>query len=60
MRKLIFVAALVGGSLLPMTPPAQAQSVVVVRPRPTRRGRFFYRGRWYNHRRFRRGRWVYW
>jgi len=59
MRKLIFVAALLGG-LLPMAPPAEAQRVVVVRPHPVRRGRWFHRGRWYNHRRFRGGHWVYW
>jgi hypothetical protein len=63
MRKLIFAGVLLGGSLLPMAPPAQAQrgGVVVVRPHPARRrGRFFYRGRWYSHRRFRHGRWFYW
>ena len=60
MRKLIFVAAVLGGSLLPMAPPAEAQSVVVVKPHPARRGRFFHHGRWYNHRRFRGGRWFYW
>jgi len=65
MRKLLWIAALVGGSLLPMAPPAQAQRAVVVSPRPVRRGRwhrgrYWHRGRWYNHRRFRRGHWVYW
>lgn len=60
MRKLIFVAALSGGWLLPMAPPAEAQRAVVVRPHPARRGRFLHRGRWYNHRRFQRGHWVYW
>jgi hypothetical protein len=60
MRKIILAAAMLGGSLLPMAPPAEAQRVVVVRPHPARRGRFFHRGRWYNHRRFRGGRWFYW
>jgi hypothetical protein len=65
MRKLFYVAALLGGSLLPMAPPAEAQRAVVMRPPVVvrshpRRGRFFYRGRWYNHRRFRRGHWHYW
>ena len=60
MRKLIFVAAVLGGSFLPMAPPAEAQRVVVVSPHPARRGRFFHRGRWYHHRRFQRGRWYYW
>ena len=66
MRKLLFAGVLLGGSLLPMATPAEAQRVVVVRPhpvvrpRPVRRGRFFYRGRWYSHRRFRNGRWFYW
>lgn len=60
MRKLIFVAAVLGSSLLPMAPPAEAQRAVVVRPHPARRGRFFHRGRWYHHRRFRRGHWYYW
>ena len=60
MRKLIFITALLGGPLLPMAPPAEAQRAVVVRPHPARRGRFFHRGRWYNHRRFRRGHWYYW
>jgi hypothetical protein len=60
MRKLICVAALLGGTLLPMAPPAAAQRVVAVRRHPARRGRFVHRGRWYSHRRFRRGRWHYW
>jgi len=61
MRKLIFAAALLGGSLLPLAPPAEAQRAVMVRPHPAhRRGRFMHRGRWYNHRRFRGGHWVYW
>ena len=62
MRKLIYIAALLGGSLLPMAPPAEAQRAVVVRPHRTRvrRRRYFHRGRWYSHRRFRRGHWVYW
>jgi hypothetical protein len=60
MRKLICVAALLGGMLPLMPPRAEAQHVVVVRPHPVRRGRFFHRGRWYNHRRFRRGTWFYW
>jgi hypothetical protein len=63
MRKLIFAVGLLGGSLLPMAPPAEAQRMVVVRPvrpHPARRGRWHYRGRWYNHRRFRNGRWFYW
>jgi hypothetical protein len=59
MRKLVFAAALLGGSLLPIAPPAEAQRVAVVRPHPAR-GRFFYRGHWYNHRRLRHGRWNYW
>jgi hypothetical protein len=63
MRKRICVAALLGGWLLPMTPLAEAQRPVAVRPHPAfrgHRGRFFYRGRWYNHRGLRRGRWYYW
>jgi hypothetical protein len=62
MWKRIFIAALLGASLLPMAPPAQAQRRgVVVGPHPAwRRGRFSHRGRWYSHRSFRRGRWVYW
>jgi hypothetical protein len=62
MRKLILAATLLGGSMLPLAPPAEAQRTVVVHHRPVhvRRGRFFHRGRWYNHRRMRRGRWVYW
>ena len=63
MKKLICIAALLGGSLLPMVPPATAQ-VIVHRPGRTvvvgRRGRFMHRGRWYRHRAWRRGRWVYW
>ena len=65
MRKLICVAALLGGSMLPMVPSIVAQVVVhrpgrtvVVRSRP--RGRFRHRGRWYSHRARRRGHWVYW
>jgi hypothetical protein len=63
MRKLILAATLLGGSMLPLAPPAAAQRTVVVtrhRPVRVRRGRFFHRGRWYHHRRFRRGHWVYW
>ena len=60
MRKLIFIAALLGGSLLPTEPPGEAQHGVVVRPHPAHRGRFFHHGRWYNHRRFQRGHWFYW
>jgi hypothetical protein len=63
MRKLILAATLLGGFLLPMAPPAEAQRTVVVHSRhPGRvhRGRWRHRGRWYNHRSFRRGRWVYW
>jgi hypothetical protein len=69
MKKLIGIAALLGGSLLPMVPSATAQVIVhrpgrtvVVGPRgrSVRRGRFMHRGRWYGHRRWRRGRWVYW
>ena len=60
MRKLIFAAALLSGSFLPMAPTAQAQRAVVVRPHPARRGRFFHGGHWYNHRRMRGGHWVYW
>ena len=59
MRKLIYVGVLLGGMLLPMVPPAQAQRTVVVTPHPVRRGLYFYRGHWYNHRFFHRGRWWY-
>jgi len=70
MRKLI-LAALLGSSLLPMAPPAEAQ-VVVMRPHPGfhpafhrgpatfHRGPFFHRGMWFNHRAWRGGRWRYW
>ena len=58
MRKLILLA-LLGGSLLPVVPPAEAQRAVFARPRPVRRGRYFYRGRWYNRRVFHRGRWYF-
>ena len=64
MRKLFLAATLLGGLLLPMAPPAEAQRTVVVTSRHPRgrvhRGRWRHRGRWYNHRQFRRGRWVYW
>ena len=64
MRKLIIAAALLGGSFLPpIVPTAEAQRTVVVhsrRPARVHRGRWRHRGRWYNHRSFRRGRWVYW
>jgi hypothetical protein len=64
MRKLILAATLLGGFLLPMAPPAEAQRTVIVKTHPTRgrvhRGRWRHGGRWYNHRRFHRGRWVYW
>ena len=68
MWKRILIAALLGASLLPMAPPAQAQRRVVVvgghpgwhRGRWHHRGRWRHRGRWYSHRAFRRGRWVYW
>lgn len=66
MKKLICLAALLGGSFLPMVPPAQAQ-VVVRKPGqthifPNRRSarRYFRRGRWYSHRAWRHGHWVYW
>ena len=64
MRKLILAATLLGGFLLPMAPPAEAQRTVIVthhrRPVRVHRGRWRHRGRWYTHRRFTRGRWVYW
>ena len=66
MKKFICLAALLSGSLVPMVPPAEAQ-VVVHKPGqthvfPNRRAarRYFRRGRWYNHRAWRRGHWVYW
>jgi len=66
MRKLISIAVLLGGSLLPMVPPAVAQVVVhkpgrtmVFRNRRAAR-RYFRRGRWYSHRAWRHGHWVYW
>jgi hypothetical protein len=68
MRKLICVATLLGSSLLPMIPPAEAQQVVVKRPGHTlvfrnRRAarRYFRRSRWTpRHHAWRGGRWVYW
>src|SRR5262249_4838096 len=60
MRKLICLAAVLGGSLLPMAPPAEAQRALVVRPPPGHLVRFSHRGRWYNHRRFRGGHWFHW
>lgn len=58
MRKLI-LAVLLGVSVLPIAPPAEAQ-VVVMRRHPAQRGRFSHRGRWYSHRAWRGGRWRYW
>jgi hypothetical protein len=59
MRRLI-LAALLGVSLLPMAPPAEAQVVVMRRHPGFHRGRFHHRGVWYNHRAWRGGRWRYW
>lgn len=59
MRKLFLAAALIGSSLLPMAPLAEAQRVVVVRPHPWHRGMWFHRGRWYRTRFMRRGVWIY-
>ena len=66
MKKLVCLATLLGGSLLPMVPPAAAQVVVhkpghtmVFQNRRTAR-RYFRHGRWYSHRARRNGRWVYW
>jgi hypothetical protein len=60
MRKLI-LAALLGVSLLPMAPPAEAQVVVTSRhPRRFHRGRWRHGRVWYTHRAWRGGRWVYW
>ncbi len=60
MRKLFCLAAVLGGMLVPVAPPVLAQPVVVFRPHPAHRGRFFHRGHWYNHRAMRRGHWAYW
>jgi len=62
MKKLICLAALLSGSLVPMVPPAIAQVAhkpwhhVMVKPGP---GQFFHRGRWYNHRYLHHGHWHY-
>jgi hypothetical protein len=58
MRKLLF-AALLGVSLLPIVPPIEAQ-VIVMRPHPVHRGRYFHGGRWWGHRQWRGNRWRYW
>lgn len=60
MRKLAFIAALLGGSLLPIATPAVA-AVVVTRAHPAYhpRGRYYYRGRYYSHRYYNRGHWYY-
>jgi len=63
MRKLLCVAALLGGSLLPLAPTAVGAPVVV--PRPTGvvvtgpHHRYYHNGRYYNHRYYHRGHWYY-
>lgn len=56
MRKLLYVAALLGGSLLPLAQPAGAAPPVVTGPhhnyyrhhyRHPYHHRYYYRGRWY-------------
>jgi hypothetical protein len=65
MKKLICLATLLGSSVLPMIPPAQAQ-VVIQKPGqtlifPSRRAarRFYRRNRFRNRRYFYRGRWYF-
>lgn len=59
MRKLVCVAALLGGSLLPIVTPAVAAVITRSHPAFHPRGRYHYRGRYYDHRYFYRGRWYY-
>jgi hypothetical protein len=62
MRKLLSVAALLGGSLLPLMPAVAAPVVV---PMPTGgvvtgpHHRYYHNGRYYNHRYYHRGHWYY-
>ena len=63
MRKLLCVAALLGGSLLPLVSTAVgAPPVVVTRPTVVVTGphhRYYHNGRYYNHRYSHRGHWYY-
>ena len=62
MRKLLCVAALFGGSLLPLAPTAVGAPVVVTRPTVVVTGphhRYYHNGRYYNHRYYHRGHWYY-
>jgi hypothetical protein len=57
MRKLLYVAALLGGSLLPLAQPVAVAAPVVTRPHHN-----YYRHHYYrhpSHRYYYRGRWYY-
>jgi hypothetical protein len=49
MRNLLYVAALLGGSLLPLAQPAGAAAVVVTRPHGYYYNRHYYHHPYYHH-----------